>query len=256
MSLNSTLIVPFYTMLGFETNVLSEQSNDPSLLKVQHEQVHTVIKFVDEQRLKNTPPHYFEREKSVLICYACLLSVDHTDVQYTELGSTGGAGDSAGQPGFGSLLVLAAGEPSTQTGQTPHGSAETLLALWLVVSSFCVAESDQFGVCLNLHTSYTGFHLLSTGECVCLIEVHLSSKCIQEEFTDGLVDHYIGRVSDGNVELLPELCVLRRVEPDIKCFDGRVDAVHSQGQDLRGGGRVWTQLVLSGLCHRHVTFTL
>lgn len=57
------------------------------------------------------------------------LSTDNTDVQYTEFGSTSGAGDSAGQPGLRSLLVLAAGKPSTQTGQTPHGSAETLLAL-------------------------------------------------------------------------------------------------------------------------------
>ncbi len=61
--------------------------------------------------------------------------VDQTDVQYTELGPAGGAGDSAGQPGLGSLLVLAAGKPSTKTGQTPHGSAETLLALRLVISS-------------------------------------------------------------------------------------------------------------------------
>lgn len=142
---------------------------------------------------------------------------------------------------------------------------------------------------------------LSTGESVRLIEVHLSSKCFQEEFTDSLVDHYIGRVSDGSMEFLSELCILCRIEPgnsgkvcrlcwswhipfcpgsstvqidrqtdrnknthkntstlvpDIKGSDSRVDAVHSQGQDLCGMGQVWTQLVLSRLCHSHMTFTL
>lgn len=126
-----------------------------------------------------------------------VMSADHTDVQYTEFGSTGGARYSAGQPGLRSLLVLAAGEPSTQTGQTPHGSAETLLAL--IISSFYMAESNQLDACWNLHTADARLYLLSIGECVPLIEVHLSSECFQEEFTDRLLDHYIGRVSDGSV---------------------------------------------------------
>lgn len=71
------------------------------------------------------------------------ISADHTDVQYTEIGPTCGAGDSAGQPGIRSLLILAAGEPSTQTGQTPHWSAETLLAVCLGVSSYNIHKSQS-----------------------------------------------------------------------------------------------------------------
>lgn len=72
----------------------------------------------------------FPKEKKMLFGSIWrVLSADNTDVQYTEFGSTGGAGDSAGQPGLWPLLVLTAGKPSTQTGETPHGSAETLLAL-------------------------------------------------------------------------------------------------------------------------------
>lgn len=51
------------------------------------------------------------------------------------------------------------------------------------------------------------------GEGVRLIEVHLSLERFQKEFTERLMDHHIRRVSDGSPELLPELCVLRRVEP-------------------------------------------
>lgn len=61
--------------------------------------------------------------------------MDHTNVQNAELGSTGWAGDFAGQPGLGSLLVLAAGEPPAQTHQAPHGPAEALLALDLLIRS-------------------------------------------------------------------------------------------------------------------------
>jgi len=89
---------------------------------------------------------FYEWEKSVWI--RVVSSADRTDVQYTECGSTGRTGDSAGQPGLRSLLVLAASEPSTQTGQTPHGSAETLLALGLVTGSYehtavTASESDS-----------------------------------------------------------------------------------------------------------------
>lgn len=85
--------------------------------------------------LKHTLPHYVQREKSVWISI-WVFSTDHTNVQYTEFRSTGGAGDSAGQPGLRSLLVLATCKPPTQTGETPHGSAVTLLALRLVISSY------------------------------------------------------------------------------------------------------------------------
>lgn len=103
---------------------------------------------------------------------------------------------------------------------------------------------------------------LSVGEGVRLIEVHLSLERFQKEFTERSMDHHIRRVSDGSPELLPELCVLRRVEPgtswkddlislcfdtrravlsrqhilDIEWCDSRVNAVNSQGQDLCGRG--------------------
>lgn len=94
-----------------------------------------------------------------------------------------------------------------------------------------------------------------------LVELHLRPECLQEQLTYCLVDDDVGRVSDGGVELLPELSILSRIEtghnwerwfhyysaglaqgfagfvvrlvetqtyaPDIKGPDSRVDAVHS-----------------------------
>lgn len=72
---------------------------------------------------------------------------------------------------------------------------------------------NHFPCAQDLHTHTQTVMYLSTGECVLLIEVHLSSECFQEEFTHGLVDHDIGRVPDGSVELIPEFCILCRDEP-------------------------------------------
>ena len=94
-----------------------------------YEATHTFAKqnfYVDQQRC-NLNPLIFKGKHNIGSVF--VFSVKHRDIKNTEFGSTGRAGDLAGQPGLRSLLILAAGEPSTQTGQTPHGSAHARLAI-------------------------------------------------------------------------------------------------------------------------------
>lgn len=104
---------------------------------------------------------YFQRKRSVWS--VCVLSADHTDIKYAEFWSTGWTGDFAGQPSLRSLLVLAAGEPSTQTWQAPHGSAETLLTVQLIIGSYNTQQSQNQRLCYrNTHfcTHTLSYHLL------------------------------------------------------------------------------------------------
>ena len=84
----------------------------------------------------------------------------------------------------------------------------------LQINFYIFIVNRETGLCMlfSRAVAYKVMYL-STGECVWLIEVHLSSECFQEQFTDCLVDHYICRVSDRRMELLPELCILCRVKP-------------------------------------------
>lgn len=68
---------------------------------------------------------------------------------------------------------------------------------------------------------------LSSGQAIGLVEHHLCSERIQEQFTDGLVNHHISRVPDWSTQLIPQIGVLCGVEP------GENDHLFSE--------RLWTQ---------------
>ena len=99
------------------------------------------------------------------------------------------------------------------------------------MGAWSFSRSSAYSVELSLETVETCVGLFGHGICRFVLAAQLSKQTDTQKHKHTLV-------------------------PDIKGSDGGVDAVHSQGQDLCGMGQVWTQLVLSGLCHCHMTLTL